>query len=280
RRVVHKALDCGITFFDTADVYGGRGASESCLGRILGERRKDIVLATKFAKPMDDGGALKGASRRYIFQAAEASLKRLATDWIDLYQLHEPDPLTPIEETLSALDDLVRAGKVRYIGCSNLPAWQVAEAHCTARALGVAGFICCQDEYSLVARGIEAELIPAIAHFGLGLVPYYPLAAGFLSGKYRRNAPLPAGARVTKMEELRVKFLAEANWQRLEKLAGFAALRGHSLLELAHSWLLARPAVASVITGATTPEQVGENVAAGGWRLNAEDLAEIDRPGG
>ncbi len=277
RRVVHKALDSGITFFDTADVYGGRGGSEACLGRILGERRKEIVLATKFALPMDDSGRLQGASRRYIFQAVEASLKRLATDWIDLYQLHQPDPLTPIEETLRALDDLVRAGKIRYLGCSNLPAWQVAEAHATARALGLAGFIGCQDEYSLIVRGIEADLIPAIEHFGLGLVPYFPLASGLLSGKYRRDAALPAGARLAKMQNLRRKFLGDANWQRTEKLAEFAAARGHTLLELAVSWLLGRPVTASVIAGATTPEQVEQNAMAGGWRLTAEDLAEIDR---
>ncbi len=277
RRVVHKALDSGITFFDTADVYGERGGSETCLGRILGERRKEIVLATKFALPMDDSGRLQGASRRYIFQAVEASLERLATDWIDLYQLHQPDPLTPIEETLGALDDLVRAGKIRYVGCSNLPAWQVAEAQGTARALGIAGFICCQDEYSLVVRWIEAELIPAVEHFGLGLVPYFPLASGLLSGKYRRDMALPAGTRLAKMENLRRRFLGDANWLRAEKLSEFAAARGHTLLELAISWLLGRPVTASVIAGASTPEQVGQNAIAGGWRLTAEDLAEIDR---
>ncbi|MDA8051634.1 MAG: aldo/keto reductase [Rhodospirillales bacterium] len=277
RRVVAKALDCGITLFDTADVYGGRGASESCLGQILGERRKEIVLATKFGLPMDEAGTRRGGSRRYIMLAVEASLKRLATDWIDLYQLHEPDPLTPIEETLQALDDLVRAGKVRYIGCSNLPAWQVAEAHLTACRLGLNGFISCQDEYSLLVRRIEPELIPAIEHFGLGLLPYFPLASGLLTGKYRRGAALPAGARLAKMENLGRRFLTDANWPRAEKLAEFAAARGHTLLELAFSWLLARPAVGSVIAGATTPEQIAQNAAAGGWRLAPEDLAEIDR---
>lgn len=277
RRVVHKALDCGITLFDTADVYGERGGSETSLGRVLGERRKDIVLATKFAMPMDDSGTRKGASRRYILAAVEASLKRLATDWIDLYQLHEPDPLTPIEETLRALDDLVRSGKVRYVGCSNLPAWQVAEADGTARRLGLTAFISCQDEYSLVVRGIEAELIPAIEHFGLGLLPYFPLASGLLTGKYQRAAALPAGTRLAKTERLQRRFLTDANWPRAEKLAEFAAGRGHSLLELAFSWLLARPAIASVIAGATSPEQIEQNVKAGGWHLAPEDLAEIDR---
>ncbi|MGH7071559.1 MAG: aldo/keto reductase [Acetobacteraceae bacterium] len=277
RRVVGKALDCGITFFDTADVYGQRGGSETALGRVLGERRKEIVLATKFAMPMDDSGARQGASRRYIVAAVDASLKRLATDWIDLYQLHEPDPLTPIEETLGALDDLVRSGKVRYVGCSNLPAWQVADADATARRLGFSRFVSCQDEYSLVVRRIEAELIPAITHFWLGLLPYFPLASGLLTGKYKRAAALPQGTRLANTERLQHRFLTDANWLKAEKLAEFAAARGHSLLELAFSWLLARPAAASVIAGATTPEQIEQNAKAGGWCLTPDDLGEIDR---
>jgi aryl-alcohol dehydrogenase-like predicted oxidoreductase len=277
RKVVHEALDLGITFFDTADVYGERGGSESCLGRILGERRKDIVLATKFGIPMDETGTLKGGSRRYIMSAVEASLKRLNTDWIDLYQLHTADPGTPIEETLRALDDLVRAGKVRYIGCSNLPAWQVVEAEWTARIGGLSAFISCQDEYSLLVRGIETELVPAIARYGLGLLPYFPLASGLLSGKYRAGAALPEGTRLANTEALRDRFATEANVARVEKFASFAAVRGRSLLELAFSWLLARPGVASVIGGATKPEQVAQNAAAGGWVLGAEELAEIDR---
>jgi aryl-alcohol dehydrogenase-like predicted oxidoreductase len=277
RRVVHKALDCGITLFDTADVYGERGGSETCLGRILGERRKDIVLATKFGLPMDDAGILKGGSRHYIMRAVEASLRRLATDWIDLYQLHQPDPATPIEETLRALDDLVRSGKVRYIGCSNLPAWQVVEAEWTARQLGLNAFVSCQDEFSLLVRHIETELVPAISRYGLGLLPYFPLASGLLSGKYRRNSALPADARLTKLPRLGERFLTDTNWPRVEKLAELAAARGHTLLELAFSWLLARPRVASVIAGATTPEQIAGNAAAGGWNLSPADLAEIDR---
>lgn len=277
RRVVGKALDCGITLFDTADVYGERGGSETALGRVLGERRKEIVLATKFGMRMDDAGTRQGASRRYIVAAVDASLKRLATDWIDLYQLHEPDPLTPIEETLGALDDLIHSGKVRYIGCSNLPAWQVADADATARRLGCSRFISCQDEYSLVVRRPEAELIPAMTHFGLGLLPYFPLASGLLTGKYKRAAALPQGTRLANTERLQHRFLTEANWLRAEKLAEFAATRGHTLLELAFSWLLARPAAASVIAGATTPEQVGQNAKAGNWCLTPDDLAEIDR---
>jgi aryl-alcohol dehydrogenase-like predicted oxidoreductase len=177
RRVVHKALDCGITLFDTADSYGNMGGSEEALGLLLGDRRKDIVLATKFASPMDPAETKKGASRRYILSAVEASLGRLKTDWIDLYQLHRPDPLTPIEETLRTLDDLVRAGKVRYIGCSNLPAWQVVDALWTAKQASGTSFVCCQDEYSLLVRDIERELVPAISAHGLGLLPYFPLAS-------------------------------------------------------------------------------------------------------
>ncbi len=277
RAVVHAALDAGITLFDTADVYGERGGSETALGEILGPRRKDIVLATKFAMPMDDAGALKGASRRYIVQAVEASLKRLRTDWIDLYQQHEPDPLTPIEETLRALDDLTRAGKIRYAGCSNMQAWQVVDAVWTARSAGLSGFVSCQDEVSLLVRKHEAALMPAMRAHGLGLLPYFPLASGLLTGKYRRNAALPPGARLTKTQRLADRYLPEANWAVAEKLGDLAEARGHRLLELAFSWLLARPPIASVIAGATTPEQVRANVAAGSWALTAEDLAEVDR---
>ena len=276
RAVVHAALDAGITLFDTADAYGERGGSESALGEILGPRRKDIVLATKFALPMDDAETLKGASRRYIVQAVEASLRRLRTDWIDLYQQHRPDPLTPIEETLRALEDLTRAGKIRYAGCSNLPAWQVVEAAWTARHLGMPGFVSCQDELSLLVRGNEAELMPAMRAYGLGLLPYFPLASGLLTGKYRRNQPMPEGARLTGTQRLADRYLTDANWSAAERLADFAEARGHTLLELAFSWLLAQAPVASVIAGATKPEQISANVAAGGWALTADDLAEID----
>ncbi|MGH9438953.1 MAG: aldo/keto reductase, partial [Terriglobia bacterium] len=185
RKVIHKALDLGITLFDTADVYGNKGGAEDLMGQILGDRRKDIVLATKFGMPMDNAEKT-GASRRYIFFAVEASLRRLRTDWIDLYQLHQADPLTPVEETLRALDDLVHQGKVRYTGCSNLAAWQVVEAQWTAQHLGLNTFASCQDEYSLLARDLERERMPAIRAYGLGLLPYYPLASGLLTGKYRR----------------------------------------------------------------------------------------------
>ena len=277
RKVVHKALDLGITLFDTADMYGNMGGSEDCLGAILGARRKDIVLATKFGMAMNAEGTLLGASRRYIMSAVEASLSRLKTDWIDLYQLHQPDPLTPIEETLRALDDLVRHGKVRYIGCSNLPAWQVVEAQWTAKHLGLNAFVSAQDEYSLVVRGIDRELIPALQAYDMGLLPFFPLASGLLTGKYQRNAPMPAGTRLTNTQRLAERFLTEANWQIAEQLKDFAATRGHTLLELAFSWLAARPQVSSVIAGATKPEQLEQNVKAVGWALTPEDRTEIDR---
>ncbi|HTQ13768.1 MAG TPA: aldo/keto reductase [Rhizomicrobium sp.] len=275
-KVVHRALDLGVTLMDTADVYGGRGGSESQLGEILGPRRKDVVLATKFAMQMDDAGTRAGASRRYIVEACEASLKRLRTDWIDLYQQHRPDPATPIEETLSALDDLVRAGKVRYIGCSNFAAWQVADAHWTARDRGLAGFVCAQDEYSLLSRDIEKELVPGLAHFGMGLLPYFPLASGLLTGKYRHGAEIPPGTRMAVMKRLADRYMTEANWQVVEKLDAFCAARGHTMLELAFSWLAARPQISSIIAGATRPEQIEANAKAAGWKIPPEEMAEID----
>jgi aryl-alcohol dehydrogenase-like predicted oxidoreductase len=277
RRVVHKALDLGVTLFDTADIYGNGGGSESALGEILGDRRKDIVLATKFGGVMDEARERKGASRRYVMAAVEDSLRRLKTDWIDLYQLHFPDPLTPIEETLRALDDLIRQGKVRYIGCSNLPAWQVVEAQWTAKSLGLDTFVSCQDEYSLLVRDIEQALLPAIEAYGLGLLPYFPLASGLLTGKYKRNAPAPADTRLAQWSGLADRYMTDANFTIVEKLEAFVAARGHSLLDLAFSWLAARPRVASVIAGATRPEQVQQNVKAAAWALSAEDLAEVDR---
>ncbi|MBV8911740.1 MAG: aldo/keto reductase [Acetobacteraceae bacterium] len=277
RAVVHAALDAGITLLDTADVYGERGGSETTLGEILGPRRKDIVLATKFAMPMDPEETLKGASRRYIISAVEASLKRLRTDWIDLYQQHRPDRLTPIEETLRALEDLTRAGKIRYAGCSNFAGWQVADAVWTARDLALAGFVSCQDELSLVVRKHEADLMPAMRHYGLGLLPYFPLASGLLTGKYKRNDSMPADARLTKTQRLADRYLTEQNWTIAERLAEFAQARGHSMLELAFSWLLSRDPVSSVIAGATKPEQVAANVQAGGWKLTEDELAEIDK---
>ena len=276
-RVVHRAIELGINLIDTADSYGNRGGSEKALGRILGEKRKRIVLASKFGMPMDDSGRLGGASRAYVMRAAEASLKRLNTEWIDLYQLHEPDPRTPIEETLRALDDLVRQGKVRFIGCSNLSAEQLNEAQAVARRRGLAAFVSAQDEYSLLVRDVERELIPALKAHGMGLLPYFPLASGLLTGKYRRAAALPPGSRLAKNAGLAARFINERNWRVSGELAAFAARRGHSMLELAFGWLLREPDVASVIAGATAPEQIEQNVRAAGWTLSADDLAEIDR---
>ncbi len=276
RKVVHKALDCGITLFDTADTYGERGGSENFLGQILGERRKDIVLATKFGMAMDDAGRLKGGSRHYIMRAVEASLKRLRTDWIDLYQLHNYDPLTPIEETLRALDDLIRAGKVRYIGCSNLPAWRVVEAQWTARTEHLNAFVSCQDEYSLLVRDVEKDLLPAMEVYGLSLLPYFPLASGLLTGKYKRGAPMPEGARLSVTQRLADRYMSESNWRIVDGLRELVGKRGWSMLELAFSWLAAKRVTASVIAGATKPEQIEQNVKAVELKLTPEDLAEID----
>ncbi|WP_024506204.1 aldo/keto reductase [Bradyrhizobium sp. ARR65] len=276
RKVIHRALDLGITLFDTADIYAGMGGSETVLGTVLGDRRKDIVLATKFSKPMATDGTKQGASRRYIMSAVEASLKRLKTDYIDLYQQHDYDPLTPLEETLRALDDLIRQGKVRYIGNSNFPAWRIAEAEFTARAANVNRFISCQDEYSLLVRGIEKELLPAAQEYKLGLLPYFPLASGLLTGKYKRGAAAPEGTRFATTPRLRDHYVTPRNEEIAEKLQAFAQARGHTLLELAFSWLAARPQVASIIAGATRVEQVEQNVKAIAWTLSAEEMAEID----
>jgi aryl-alcohol dehydrogenase-like predicted oxidoreductase len=273
RNVIHAALDAGITLFDTADAYGNRGGSETAMGQILGDRRKDIVLATKFGLPMDDGEKT-GASRRYIMAAVEASLKRLKTEWLDLYQVHRHDPLTPIEETLRALDDLVASGKVRYIGCSNFSAAQVVEAQLTARHLNLNAFVSCQDEYSLLKRDLDGERLGTMEQYGLGLLPYFPLASGLLTGKHKRGAAA-AGTRLATPQFS--GFMSDKNFDIVEKLEAFVKGHGHTMLELAFSWLAARPTVASIIAGATKPEQVHANVGAAEWTLNAEDLAEIDR---
>ena len=277
RKVIYRAIDLGITLLDTADIYAGMGGSETVLGQVLGERRKDIVLPTKYSKPISTDGTNQGASRRYIMSAVEASLRRLKTDYIDLYQQHDYDPLTPIEETLRALDDLIRQGKVRYIGNSNFPAWRVAEAELTARAINVSRFVSCQDEYSLVVRDIEKDLLPAAQEYKLGLLPFFPLASGLLTGKYKRGTAAPEDTRFGKAPALRDRYVTPRNEDIAEKLQAFAQARGHSLLELAFSWLLARPQVASVIAGATRVEHVEQNVKAIDWTLSAEELAEIDR---
>jgi aryl-alcohol dehydrogenase-like predicted oxidoreductase len=276
RAVVHAALDAGINFFDTADSYGNKGGSETLLGKVLGDRRKDVILATKFGSAMNEG-ARRDASRRYIMQAVEASLARLGTDWIDVYYLHWPDPLTPMEETLRALDDLVHSGKVRYIGACNLAAWQMVDAQWMARELGTHRFICAQNEYSLVERAPEAELLPALHAHGLSLVPYFPLASGLLTGKYRRDKEAPKDSRFAQWKQLGDLYQSEAHWNRVEKIEAWCSDHGHSLLELAFAWLLARPEVASVIAGATRPEQIQGNARAVEWQMDAAQRVEVDR---
>lgn len=252
------------------------GGSETVLGEVLGDRRKDIVLATKYSKPMAEDCTRQGASRRYIMNAVEASLKRLKTDYIDLYQQHDYDPLTPIEETLRALDDLVRQGKVRYIGNSNFPAWPIAEAEYVARTMNVTRFVSCQDEYSLVVRDIEKDLLPAAQEYNLGLLPFFPLASGLLTGKYRKGEAPPDDTRFGKVQRFRDRYVTPRNEEIVEKLQAFAQARGHTMLELAFSWLAARPQVASVIAGATRVEQVEQNVKAIAWNLSADEMKEID----
>src|ERR1700735_3298285 len=277
RKVIHKAIDLGITLFDTADIYSTMGSTETVPGELLGDRRKDIVLATKFSKAMSTDGTKQGASRRYIMSAVEASLRRLKTDYIDLYQQHDYDPLTPIDETLRALDDLIRQGKVRYIGNSNFPAWRIAEAEHVSRAMNLSHFVSCQDEYSLVVRDVEKDLLPCAQEYRLGLLPFFPLASGLLTGKYKRGAAAADEPRFSKIPRLRDRYVTPRNEEIVEKLQAFAQARGHSMLELAFSWLAGRPQVSSVIAGATRVEQVEQNVKAIGWSLGVDDVAEIDR---
>jgi aryl-alcohol dehydrogenase-like predicted oxidoreductase len=273
RAVVAAALDAGITLLDTADVYG---ESEAFLGEVLAGRRDEVVLATKFGLPLhgalgDDHDAR--GSRRYVRRAVERSLRRLRTDHIDLYQLHRPDPLTPLEETLSALTELVHEGKVRYVGSSNFAAWQVADADWTARTRGLERFVSAQNEYSLLDTSAEAELVPALQRFGVGLLPYYPLANGLLTGKYGRGGR-PQGTRLS--ESRYDGYATPERLARVAALQGYADERGASLLQVAVGGLAARPWVASVIAGATSPEQVRANAAAGSWTPTASDLTALD----
>lgn len=276
RAVVDKALDLGINFLDTADVYGGGGKSEQQIGEVLKGRRHDVVLATKFSGKMGEGPMMSGGSRRHIVAALEESLRRLQTDYIDLYQYHFPDPATPIEESLRALDDLVRAGKVRYIGSSNFTGWQVVEAHYLAERHGLTPFISAQNQYNLLERRVERELAPACMKYGVGILPYFPLASGFLTGKYRPGEAAPEGTRLAAAGPMAQRILNEGNYETLQRLEQFAEGRGHTVLELAIGWLASQPHVGSVIAGATRPEQVESNVAAGAWKLSPEELAEVD----
>jgi aryl-alcohol dehydrogenase-like predicted oxidoreductase len=273
RAVVGAALDAGITLFDTADIYGG-SRSEELLGRALGAHRDEVIVATKFAMPMGDGPYSAGGSRRYVMRAVEASLRRLATDHIDLYQMHAPDPTTPIEETLEALNDLVHQGKVRYLGSSNFTGWQLADADWTARSRGLDRFLSAQNEWSLLRRAVEREVVPACGRFGLSVLPYFPLAGGALTGKYRRGEPAPAGSRHAGDNGSR--WLTDANFTRIEALGAFASEHGHTVGELAQAWLASQPVVCSVISGATRPEQVRENVAAVAWHLSRDERRAVD----
>jgi aryl-alcohol dehydrogenase-like predicted oxidoreductase len=271
RAVIDRAIDIGITLFDTADAYGN-GTSESFLGETIGKRRQQVVIATKFG-----WGSPSGTSRRTISRTIEASLKRLRTDYIDLYQVHFPDPNVPIEETLRALDELVRDGKVRATGCSNFSPAQVSKALDTSARLGTASFVTCQDEYSLLVRKIEREAVPLMQKRGLTLLPYAPLAGGFLSGKYFQGKPLPKDARLAYSSHHASDVINARNWALSEKLLDFAARTGHSMLDVAFGWLLSRPVTASVIAGAMTAEQVEQNVRAGETKLSADEIAELDR---
>ncbi|MFI7548407.1 aldo/keto reductase [Micromonospora sediminimaris] len=278
RAVVDAALDAGINFFDTADIYGEpHGASEAQLGAALKGRRDDVVLATKFGMSMAGSNGrdfgVRG-SRRYVIRAVEASLRRLDTDYIDLYQFHEPDPGTPIDETLSALDDLVRAGKVRYLGNSNFAGWQIADADWTAKTRGLTRFVSAQNHYSLLNRDVEIEVLPACDRFGLGMLPFFPLANGLLTGKYKRGEAPPAGSRLAGGGRYAQR-LAAADWDTIEGIEAYATERGVPMLHVAIGGLAAQPAVTSVIAGATTPEQVRANAEAGAWHPTEDDLKAL-----
>jgi aryl-alcohol dehydrogenase-like predicted oxidoreductase len=270
RGVVDAAIDCGVTLVDTADIYGNRGGSEEFLGQVLAGRREHVVLATKFGMDMGDGTVARG-SRKYIRRAVEASLHRLQTDYIDLYQYHEPDGITPLEETLAALDALVKEGKVRYIGSSNFAGWQISDADWIARNQHQTRFVSAQNHYSLLRRGAEREVIPSCVNRGVGVLPYFPLANGLLTGKYRRGQIPPRGARLAGHESE----LTDDVFDKLEALERFGEEHGRSLLDVAVAGLAAMPAVASVIAGATKPEQVRANATAGEWELSPDELVTL-----
>ena len=270
--VVDAAIEAGVTLFDTADVYGAT-QSEVFLGKALGKRRHEVVLATKFGMQIGDDKSRSGASRRWIMRAVEDSLSRLGTDYIDLYQQHRYDPETPMDETLRALDDLVTQGKVLYIGNSNFTGWQVADADWTAA--GATRFVSAQNLFSLLERKVEHEVLPSCEHFGLGFLPFFPLASGLLSGKYKRGEKPPEGTRLAAWGSRGAAALSDRNFDKVEKLTAWAEERDHTILELAFAWLLGHEVVSSVIAGATSPEQVKTNAAAGDWRLTPEEVAEV-----
>jgi aryl-alcohol dehydrogenase-like predicted oxidoreductase len=270
--VVDAAIDAGITLFDTADIYGG-SQSEVFLGKALGKRRHDVILATKFGLILGQDPKRRGGSRRWIMTAVEDSLRRLGTDYIDLYQHHQPDRDTPVDETLRALDDLVTQGKVRYLGNSNYTGWQIADAEWSA--VGRTRFVSAQNQYSLIERDVEREILPACNHFGLGFLPYFPLASGLLTGKYRRGLGAPEGTRLANRVPIGQAVTSDANFDKIEALETWAAERGHTILELAFSWLLGQETVSSVIAGATSADQVRANVGAASWKLSPDEVAEV-----
>jgi aryl-alcohol dehydrogenase-like predicted oxidoreductase len=277
RPIVHRALDLGVTLLDTADSYGA-GGSEEALGAILGPRRDDVVLTSKFGLSMEASPRrVMPATRAYIMQAVEDSLRRLKTDRIDLYQLHALHRDSTMDEVLRAMDDLVRQGKVRAIGACNLDGWQMVDADWLARELGTARFVSAQNEYSLLVREAEKELMPALAAKGMSLLPFYPLAAGVLTGKYRKGAAMPEGTRLGIMTHLAARYFNDETMAIVEPLIAFAGARGRTLLELSFAWLASRAVIPSIIAGASRPEQVDANVAAAAWELTADEVAEIDR---
>lgn len=273
-RVVHAALECGINFFDTADSYGG-GQSEEFLGQALRGHREEVIIATKVGWELGPGPNQRGASRARILRGIERSLRRLQTDYVDLYQIHRWDPETPLEETLDALNDLVRQGKVRYIGCSNFAAWQLVWSLWISDRNGWARFATVQPEYSLLNRTVERELLPACASLGIGVIPYFPLAGGLLTGKYREGEPAPPGTRFAQLEHMRSRFATSRNFAVVRRLEEWARKRGHELAQVALAWLLHRPAVCTVIAGATRPEQVSANARAAEVQLNPEEVEEL-----
>jgi aryl-alcohol dehydrogenase-like predicted oxidoreductase len=274
KAIVQKALDEGINFFDTADVYGNKGGSEEYLGAALKGLRDQVVIATKVRNAMGEGPNDQGASHYHIMNAVEASLRRLGTDHIDLYQIHRWDESVAIEEMMRALDDLVCGGKVRYIGASNFSAWQLCRSNDVAEMMGWERFVTIQPHYHIFERGIERELVPYCEFAKVSILPYFPLAGGFLTGKYKRDRPAPAGSRGEKSSYVQ-KYMTDENFDKLDKLTAFADSRGHTLHELAFAWLLGNRQIASVIAGATNPDQVASNAATVGWTLSAKEMDEI-----
>lgn len=272
--VINHAIDTGINFIDTADVYD-RGHSEEFIGQAINGKRDRVLIATKFGSPMGEGPNDRGGSRYYTMKAVEASLRRLQTDYIDLYQIHFPDTTTAIEETLRTLDDIIRAGKVRYIGCSNFAAWQLCEALWTSKVCNLPSFVTVQPRYNMFDRQIERELVPCCQSYGIGVIPYSPLAGGFLTGKYRQGEKPPDG-RLSQQMSTGSGLFKDDNWDKLSKIEAFALECGHTMGELAIAWLLSRPWLSTVIAGARKAEQVSANIAAAQWKLTAEETAEVD----